>query len=410
MPHRVAVIGGGAAGFFAAITCKAHCPEAVVTIYEKTDKLLAKVKVSGGGRCNVTTSCSNISELVAHYPRGNRQLKKSFVQFGPLDTVQWFLERGVQLKTETDGRMFPITDSSQTIIDCLMSEVQRLGVTIRKQSPIQRLEPLENDFAIHFTEGHVEHTDRVIIASGGSPSPTAYAWLHDIGHAIVAPLPSLFTFNMPNEAITELMGVVANPVSVRIQGQKLQTEGPLLITHWGMSGPAILKLSAFGARILYELAYTFNVQVNWLNITNEENAREILNLHRTKHPQQQSSNANPVGLPSRLWQFLLERAGINAETKWTDIQGKPMNRLLNILLNDVYSAKGKTTFKEEFVTCGGVSLEDINMTTMESRHTHGLYFAGEVIDVDGVTGGFNFQAAWTTGFIAGRACAASLSV
>jgi len=409
MQKHVAIIGGGAAGFFAAITCKGHHPEAVVTIYEKSDKLLAKVKVSGGGRCNVTTSCSNIAELIAHYPRGAKQLKKCFGQFGPLDTVQWFAQRGVQLKTETDGRMFPTTDSSQTIIDCLMTEVQRLGIIIRKQSPIQVLEPKTDGFSIHFSNGEVEHAHRVIVASGGSPNPASYAWLGNLGHAIVAPLPSLFTFNMPNENITELMGVVANPVAVRIQGRKLQTEGPLLITHWGMSGPAILKLSAFGARLLHEMAYTFNVQVNWLNIANEDAVRELLNAHRDKHPQQQAANANPAGLPSRLWLFLLERAGIKSDTRWIDIQGKPLNRLLNVVLNDVYAVKGKTTFKEEFVTCGGVSLEDIDMATMESRCCSGLHFAGEVVDIDGVTGGFNFQAAWTTGFIAGRACAASLS-
>lgn len=409
MTKHVAIIGGGAAGFFAAIACKTQNPALSVTIFEKSDKLLSKVKVSGGGRCNVTTSCSNISDLLTRYPRGGRQLKKCFNQFGPLDTVQWFEQRGVYLKTEPDGRMFPKSNSSQTVIDCLMNEVQRLGIKISKQTSIQRIQKTGEDFRLECGNGEFISAQRITITAGGSPKAEAYVWLENLGHTIVTPVPSLFTFNMPSEAITALMGVVANPVSVRIQGQKLQSEGPLLITHWGMSGPAILKLSAFGARILHDLNYTFQAQINWLNIQNEDAARELLVTHRQKHPEQQIGNSNPAALSSRLWLFLVEKAEIKSDTRWSDVQGKPMNKLLNILTNDSYSAKGKTTFKEEFVTCGGVSLDSINLQTMESSKCQGIYFAGEVLDIDGVTGGFNFQAAWTTGFIAGCACAASLS-
>lgn len=409
MAQQVAVIGAGAAGFFAAIACKQHCPKASVTLLEKSDKVLAKVKVSGGGRCNVTTSVTDISDLITNYPRGGKSLRKCFGQFGPTDTVRWFAERGVQLKTEPDGRMFPVTDSSQTIIDCLMDEARRLGIMLRKSVAVKSILPKEKGFELKVTEGETLHADRVIITSGGSPKMESYGWLEELGHRIEPPVPSLFTFNMPGEDITALMGVVANPVAVRIQGTKLRSEGPLLITHWGMSGPAILKLSAFGARILNGMHYAFTVQVHWLNAATEDDARNLLSTHRAAHPEQQTGNGNPTKLSARLWVFLLNRAGIHETTRWADIQGRPMNRLVNVLVNDEYAAKGKTTFKEEFVTCGGISLDDVDMTTMESRRCPGLHFAGEVLDVDGVTGGFNFQAAWTTGFIAGRACAASLS-
>lgn len=409
MSHNVVVIGAGAAGFFAAIACKQHHPQASVTILEKSDKVLAKVKVSGGGRCNVTTSVTDISSLITHYPRGGKSLRKCFGQFGPTDTVQWFAERGVQLKTEPDGRMFPVTDSSQTIIDCLMDEAKRLDIILKKNTAVKSILPKEKGFELRVGEMETLHADRVIITSGGSPKMESYRWLEELGHRIEPPVPSLFTFNMPDEDITALMGVVANPVSVRIQGTKLRSEGPLLITHWGMSGPAILKLSAFGARILNGMDYAFTVQVHWLNAASEDDARNLLFNHRAAHPEQQTGNGNPTKLSARLWVFLLNRAGINETTRWADIQGRPMNRLVNVLVNDAYAAKGKTTFKEEFVTCGGISLEDVDICTMESRRCPELHFAGEVLDVDGVTGGFNFQAAWTTGFIAGRACAASLS-
>ena len=397
----VAVIGGGAAGFFAAISCKAHNLQASVTLYEKSDKLLAKVKVSGGGRCNVTHACFTISQLSKFYPRGEKQLKKAFAYFNTNDTIKWYEDRGVMLKTEQDGRMFPITDNSQTIINCLMRESEKLGVEIKIQQPILAISKEEEKFKLTFREGNTI-VDNVIIASGGSPKKEGFDWLEKLGHKIETPVPSLFTFNMPNEPIKSLMGVSAEKVSVRVVGTNLKSEGPLLITHWGMSGPAILKLSAWGARILNELAYNFKIQVNWLGDINEDAAREILNKEAELHPKRKVSNMESFTLPNRLFLFLLAKLDINPDTTIEALGKKNKNRLLNTLVNDEYSVEGKTTFKEEFVTCGGVSLSNISMDTMESKVCPGMYFAGEVLDIDGVTGGFNFQAAWTTGFIAGK--------
>lgn len=398
---EVAVIGGGAAGFFAAISCKTHHPGALVTIYEKTDKLLAKVKISGGGRCNVTHACYSNSQLVKFYPRGEKQLKKTFAQFSTGDTVKWFEGRGVGLKTEADGRMFPVTDSSQTVINCLMRETQKLGISIQLHQPVIHIEKENNKFKLTFRD-KIIYADNVIIATGGSPKPEGFDWLKKLGHTIESPVPSLFTFNMPDELVKSLPGVSVENVSVRIPGTKLKTEGALLITHWGMSGPAILKLSAWGARILQDFNYNFKIQVNWLGAMNEDKAREILTEETRLHPKKKVSNSNSFRLPNRLYIFLLSKIGINPEATLEELSRKNQNRLLNTLLNDEYKVEGKTTFKEEFVTCGGVSLNDVSMDTMESKKCPGLYFAGEVLDIDGVTGGFNFQAAWTTGFIAGK--------
>ncbi|HTB30400.1 MAG TPA: NAD(P)/FAD-dependent oxidoreductase [Bacteroidia bacterium] len=397
----IAVIGGGAAGFFAAISAKTHHPEAKVTIYEKSDKLLAKVRISGGGRCNVTHACFSNSQLVKFYPRGEKQLKKAFAQFTTTDTVNWFESRKVKLKTEEDGRMFPVTDSSQTIINCLMREVQKLDITIHQHQAIMGIEKENNKFKLALREGIV-YADKVIIASGGSPKDDGFNWLKKLGHTIEPPVPSLFTFNMPTEPVKTLMGVSVESATVRIMGTKLKSEGPLLITHWGMSGPAILKLSAWGARILKELNYRFAIQVNWLGSINEDEARSILLNEIRLHPRKKISNSNPFQLPSRLYMFLLDKVGIHPENSIDEMGKKNQNRLLNTLLNDEYKVEGKTTFKEEFVTCGGIGLNDISIDTMESKKCPGLYFAGEVLDIDGVTGGFNFQAAWTTGFIAGK--------
>lgn len=362
----VAVIGGGAAGFFAAISCKAHNPQASVTLYEKSDKLLAKVKVSGGGRCNVTHACFTISQLSKFYPRGEKQLKKAFAYFNTNDTIKWYEDRGVMLKTEQDGRMFPITDNSQTIINCLMRESEKLGVEIKIQQPILAISKEEEKFKLTFREGSTI-VDNVIIASGGSPKKEGFDWLEKLGHKIETPVPSLFTFNMPNEPIKSLMGVSAEKVSVRVVGTNLKSEGPLLITHWGMSGPAILKLSAWGARILNELDYNFKIQVNWLGDINEDAAREILNKEAELHPKRKVSNMESFTLPNRLFLFLLAKLDINPDTTIEALGKKNKNRLLNTLVNDEYSVEGKTTFKEEFVTCGGVSLSNISMDTMESK-------------------------------------------
>ncbi|MDN5203646.1 NAD(P)/FAD-dependent oxidoreductase [Fulvivirgaceae bacterium BMA10] len=398
---KVAIIGGGAAGFFTAISCKTHNPGAEVVILEKSDKLLAKVKISGGGRCNVSHACFHIPTLVKFYPRGEKQLKKAFGFFNTKDTVKWFEERGVLLKTETDNRMFPVTDNSQTIIDCLLNETRRLGIEIRKRSTVSSIQNGSDSFEL-MVNREPFIADKVVIATGGSPKLEGFNWLRQLGHRIEPPVPSLFTFNMPQESIRSLMGLVADPVTIRIQGTKLESTGPLLVTHWGMSGPAALRLSAFGARILNDLNYQFKVQINWLGSIKEEEARQLLNELSENIGNRKVTNKNPFQLPSRLWMFLLEKVNIDQQVSWNNLGKKNLNRLLNVLLNDVYQVSGKTTFKEEFVTCGGVSLENVSMRTMESNKCPGLYFAGEVLDIDGVTGGFNFQAAWTTGFIAGK--------
>jgi predicted Rossmann fold flavoprotein len=404
MGYDIAVIGGGAAGFFSAISCKTHNPTANVTIYEKSDKLLAKVKVSGGGRCNVTHACFTVSQLSKFYPRGEKRLKKAFAHFNTNDTVKWFESRGVQLKTEEDNRMFPITDNSQTIINCLMREVDKLGIQIQMHQTLLAIDKEESGFKLTFRDSTV-HADKVIVASGGSPKKEGFNWLEKLGHTIVSPVPSLFTFNMPDEPIKSLMGVSVDNVSVRVIGTGLKNEGPLLITHWGMSGPAILKLSAWGARILSDMNYTFKIQVNWLGQINEDEARKILQDEVSTHPKRKLSNLESFKLPNRLYLFQLEKLGINPDISLVELDKKNKNRLLNALLNDEYKVEGKTTFKEEFVTCGGISLDNVSIDTMESKVCPGMYFAGEVLDIDGVTGGFNFQAAWTTGFIAGKSSA-----
>ena len=356
---QIAVIGGGAAGFFAALSCKHHYPEAKVTIYEKSDKLLSKVKVSGGGRCNVTHSCFSINDLVKFYPRGERPLKKAFGIFNPNDTVEWFRERGVELKTEEDGRMFPVTDSSQTIIDCLMDETRKTGIGIKTQSPIRQLLKVENGYHLVFKNGDIKFVDHAIVATGGSPREKGFDWLKILGHSIKKPVPSLFTFNMPDESITKLMGVVANPVIARVQGTKLRSEGPLLITHWGMSGPAVLKLSAYGARILNEMEYNFTVLIQWVGEKSEAEIREILQQTIFEDAKKKLTNVNPFGLPNRLWEHLLQKLEPPEVMIWENFGKKNLNRLVHLLCNDEYSVRGKTTFKEEFVTCGGISLSDV---------------------------------------------------
>lgn len=398
---KIAIIGGGAAGFFAALSCKKHHPHATVVILERSDKLLVKVKVSGGGRCNVTHACFENSNLAKFYPRGGKQLKKAFAQFNTKDTVQWFESRGVKLKAEEDNRMFPVTNDSQTIIDCLMREAEKLGVTIKRGAFISGISPRGKGYALT-VGGNEMLADKIIIASGGSAKPEGFNWLKDLGHSIVPPVPSLFTFNMPSEPIKELMGVVANPVSVKVKGTKLSSEGPLLITHWGMSGPAILKLSSWGARELSAMNYKFEVLINWLGGKSEQEVRNWMEDEMKSIGKRQIGNKNPFHLPNRLWLFLLAKNAIAAHTPWNQVKKKSLNKLLNTLVNDSYRAEGKTTFKEEFVTCGGVSLDEVSFETMESKICPGIYFAGEVLDIDAVTGGFNFQAAWTTGFIAGK--------
>jgi predicted Rossmann fold flavoprotein len=398
---KAAIIGGGAAGFFAALSVKQHHPEAEVSIFEKSQKILSKVKVSGGGRCNVTNGCSDIDELIKAYPRGGKKLKWAFKEFNTTDTVKWFEDRNVPLTLQDDGCYFPVSQDSQSVIDCLLNECRRQKISIQTGKGVEALIPMEDKIEVQFKEEKIVF-DKVIIATGGSPKTSGLDWLKALGHKIEECVPSLFTFNMPNEKVRELMGIVKEEVITTIQGTKLKGEGPLLITHWGMSGPAILKLSAFGARILSEKNYEFKVLVNWTNEPRQDKViAEIQQIVQT-HPNKLLPNFKPYGIRERLWLHLLERADLATTKRWEELGKKGFNKLIEVLTNDSYEVKGKTTFKEEFVTCGGVSLEDINMSSMESRVVKNLYFAGEVMDIDAITGGYNFQGAWTTGFIAGK--------
>ncbi|MFT4665260.1 MAG: putative Rossmann fold flavoprotein [Patescibacteria group bacterium] len=400
---KVAIIGGGAAGFFAALSVKEHHPDAEVSILEKTTKLLSKVKISGGGRCNVTNGTKSIKDLSTAYPRGEKKLKKAFRTFNTQHTMDWFESRGVRLMIQEDNCVFPVAQDSQVVIDCFLKESRKLGIAIQMGKGVKEIESIDNQLKISYIKNHEpEVFDKVIVATGGSPKRTGLAWLEKMGHEIVEPVPSLFTFNMPSESIRELMGIVVEKTLVNIQGTKLKSDGPLLITHWGMSGPAILKLSAFGARILSEVNYECKAQVNWVNVQNNETVlAELINI-ASDHSQKILSNYRPYLLPDRLWQYLLVKTELPPRKKWGELGKKGLNKLMTILTNDVYQVKGKTTFKEEFVTCGGISLASIDFNTMESRAVKNLYFVGELLDVDGITGGYNFQAAWTTGYIAGK--------
>ncbi|MCC6541142.1 MAG: NAD(P)/FAD-dependent oxidoreductase [Flavobacteriales bacterium] len=397
---RVAVIGGGAAGYFAALSVIEHHPKAQVTIYEKSDKVLSKVRISGGGRCNVTHDEPVVSRLIKHYPRGANFLRKAFAIFSVPDTIAWFKRHGVALKAEADGRMFPITDDSSTVVHALYDTAMRQGVRLALRSGVTRVEPVEGGFRLVMNDRMVM-ADKVIVTTGGHPKPDSYAWLAELGHRIEPPVPSLFTFNIPDDPIHQLMGV-ALPARVRIVGTSLESTGPVLITHWGLSGPAVLRLSAWGARSLSEKAYRFTVQVNWAGGRSEEVLRSQLGAEAMTLDRKAARNVDPFHLPTRFWVFQLDRAGIDPAQVWGTVPRKAKNRLLDLLTNDRYEVSGKTTFKEEFVTAGGVALEQVAPLTMQSSIYPGLHFAGEVLDIDGITGGFNFQAAWTTGFIAGR--------
>lgn len=397
---RVAVVGGGAAGFFSAIQVKSNYPDASVTIFEKSNKVLSKVKVSGGGRCNVTNGCQSIPELIKGYPRGANKLKKLFREFNNTDIQQWFDDRGVSLKTESDGRVFPVLNSSQTIIDCFLEEVDSLGIEVRKGVGVSGIR-CEPNLSLEI-DGEWSDYDKVILSTGGSPKRSGLQWLEKLGHKIEEPVPSLFTFNIPNDPIKKLQGTVCANAQVSIQSSKLRSQGPLLITHWGMSGPAILKLSAFGARELADKQYDFKVQVSWVGDVNFDQASGELNDAARQSPNKQLGNYKPFGLTEKLWLFIVDKSGLPKDKKWSELGKKGINKLVNLLTNDVYQVSGKTTFKEEFVTCGGVSWDSINPKTMQSKAVPGLYFAGELVDVDGITGGYNFQAAWTTGYVAAK--------
>lgn len=374
-----------------------------VVILEKSNKLLSKVKISGGGRCNVTHACYDIAEMTRRYPRGGHFVKKLFHQFFTSDTIAWFKERGVALKTEADGRMFPVSDSSQTIIDCLLKEAGRYGVEIRMQCGVTALEQTDAGFAIHTAGKETFHCDYVCVACGGFPKAAQFQWLEDLGHSIAEPVPSLFTFNSPRHPVTALMGVSVTDVKVTVAGSKLQQRGPLLITHWGISGPVVLRLSAWGARELAALNWSFRAVINWLPEIPEPLLRERMGQWRLEKAAQKVGSKNPLGLPNRLWEFLLEQSGIDAQKRWADLPSKNQNLLIRNIGAFELPVGGKTTYKEEFVTAGGITLAELDPQTMMSKKVPGLFFTGEVIDVDGITGGYNFQNAWSSGFAAARA-------
>lgn len=401
---KVAVIGGGAAGFFSAISVKENYPDAEVVIFEKSGKLLSKVKVSGGGRCNLTNSIESIKGLSLSYPRGHKELKKAFQLFNNKDVMNWFEDRGVPLVTQDDKCVFPESQNSQSIIDCFLRETKKSDIKIEKNRGIKKIQKIDNKLELHFLENKFEPLifNNIIVATGGSSDRESYSLLENLNHKIEEPVPSLFTFNMPEESITGLMGIVAGHVLLGIPGTKLKSDGPLLITHWGMSGPAILKLSSFGARILSEKDYNFKFQINWVNVQNTDYVREQLAQIIIEHSNKMLTNFRAYALPDRLWNYLLEKCGLSKSKKWNELGKKGINKLVNILTNDIYSVSGKTKFKEEFVTCGGVHLDNVDFNTMQSKVCNNLYFAGEVLDIDGITGGFNLQAAWTTGLIAGK--------
>lgn len=402
MPQRtLVIIGGGAAGFFCAVNAARLDPAAHVIILEKSSKLLGKVKVSGGGRCNVTHACFSIADMVKRYPRGSSFLKKAFHHFFTTDTINWFEQRGVKLKTEADGRMFPVSDQSQTIINCLLQEAAEYNIDIRMNTAVNELQQEGNTWKI-VLESKTIVADAVCIATGGFAKAEQFNWIKKLGHEVVKPVPSLFTFNMPGNSITSLMGITVEQVAIKIAGTKLQEHGPVLVTHWGLSGPCVLRLSAWGARELAAANYHFNIVVNWLPGYNENTVREKLQQLRFDVASQKIYNRNSFGLPARLWEYLLQQCNIDNEIRWADLPAKEQNKLVKMLCTCEYAVKGKTTFKEEFVTAGGVVLQEIDVNSMQSKICKGLFFAGEVIDVDGITGGYNFQNAWTTGFIAAR--------
>lgn len=393
---KTAIIGGGAAGFFLAINLKEMCPKMEVSIFEKSKHVLSKVEISGGGRCNCTNSFAEVRDLSGVYPRGHRLMKRLMKGFSQEDAYEWFERHGVRLMTQDDHCVFPLSQDSHTIINCFLAEARRHGVEIRMESRIDSLEQL-SDY------------DFIAVTTGGSPKAEGLQWLADKGHEIVSPVPSLFTFQITDEALHALMGTVVEDVMTMIPGTKLRAEGPLLITHWGMSGPAILKLSSYGARLLAESGYQTTLAVNWTKRRDTE-VMVILDEMMIRCPQKQMKTVPPCGLSSRLWTYLVEKClGERSNARWGSLNKKEINRLANLLSGgDSYQITGRATFKDEFVTCGGIALSAVNPSTLESRHVPRLYFAGEVLDIDGITGGFNFQAAWTTAYTV--ACAITNSV
>ncbi len=404
--HRIVIVGGGAAGFFAAIHCAGQRPDAEVFILEKTAHFLSKVKISGGGRCNVTHACFDARELTIRYPRGERALIAPFKQFQATDTVEWFAVHGVKLKTEGDGRMFPVTDSSQTIIDCLLNAARNAGVKLRTNCGVDGVVKKSDGFELVLSNGEKMMCDKLLLAIGGCRTPALGQLAVSLGHTLEAPVPSLFTFHIEVPWLRGLAGVSVETVEASVPGTQLRERGPLLVTHWGLSGPAILRLSAWGARELHGLNYHFPLYVNWLPQLNEDALVAELKSRRAAQPAKTIVNFPIAPLPARLWEQLVLAAGIPRDLRLSSLSDSARHRLIQQLRCSEFSVTGKSLNKDEFVTCGGVRLAEVNFKTMESRLCPSLFFAGEVLDIDGITGGFNFQAAWTTGWLAGRAMAA----
>ncbi len=404
IPPRVAVIGGGAAGFFAALAAAEAFPYATITLFEKSRTVLGKVRISGGGRCNVTNAAPSVAHLGQGYPRGEKFLRPLFKQFNNLDTVRWFEQRDVPLKTEPDGRIFPVSDDSADVVDCLLNQARRLGVEVRTSAGVSKISFESTVYHLELATGETIEADRVIVTTGGNPNLAGYGWLAKLGHAVVPPVPSLFTFNVPASPLLPLAGVAVPGAAVRLSGTKSAQSGPVLLTHWGFSGPAVLRLSAWAARELAEKTYQFEAAFNWVFPKKTDEVLATFAENRRAHARKQVASHPQFGLPQRLWRAFVAEAGLDETTRWAEAPAKAVNRLGELLTNGTFPVRGKTTFKEEFVTCGGVALTEVHPQTLESRRCPGLFFAGEVLDIDGITGGYNFQAAWTTGFVAGKSC------
>lgn len=402
---RVAIVGGGAAGFFAAITCAEANSKNEIVIFEKTSQPLQKVRISGGGRCNVTHACFDARDFTARYPRGARELIAPFHKFGAAETVEWFQQRGVKLKTEADGRMFPITDSSATVIDCLQFEARQAGVKLFTRRGVENISRLEDEFLLGLTNGERFPCDRVLLATGGARNEIGAKLATSLGHTIEPPVPSLFSFEASCDSLARLSGISVADVEVSVNATKLRERGALLITHRGVSGPVILRLSAWGARALHALDYHFTARINWLPQFTETEITLEFQRNRDAHPNRLIVNSPLGGLPARLWEQLAVESGVTPAMRWANLTRAAAKEFVRRLSGREIAVDGKSLNKDEFVTCGGVNLREVNFQTMESRFARGLYFAGELLDVDGITGGFNFQSAWTTGWIAGKAMA-----
>ncbi len=402
MKQKIIIIGGGAAGFFTAITIAENNPDLEVIILEKSDKVLQKVRISGGGRCNVTHACFTPNELVEFYPRGRKELLGPFHQFMTGDTMEWFENRGVPLKIEEDNRVFPESNSSQSIMDCLTISAADAGVKLILNQNVEHIEKKNSQFVIT-TNSQEFIADKLVITTGNNPK--LWKLIKQLGHKIISPVPSLFTFNISDNIIKEIPGVSVANATISLIDSKFETNGPVLITHWGISGPAVLKLSAYGALFLAEKNYQYSVKVNWLSKPLSTALNKLKILKRENPKKQIILRSVFKDIPKRLWEKLVIASEIKQEQRWADISNKQLESLANQLTNTIFNAYGKTTFKEEFVTAGGVDLKEINFKHFESKIHKNLFFAGEVLNIDAVTGGFNFQNAWTSGFIAGNAIA-----